>query len=428
MTVPMPPRNDTLDWLLQVAYTTGRLFVRNRLQNHAAATAFYFMLSATPLLLLLSYGTQWLAGLAETSNLATILLAALYQQLHLEALTDLGFIPNQAQLAAGGVGLLTLVLSSRGLVHAVHGAFHVIFPEDQHRPNLVRAWVIPLIIIPIAFLLVGVAAAIQAVLGFLAQYDFLGDHTATLLRALNLILAFAILWGLILNTYWGLPKPHPAWRQAALLAFLAAFTLFLLVWGFELFFKVEKYRSVYGGLGGVVFILIGAYLAGSVFYLWAQCLYTLDKVDVEALEKLFLAQDPNHEGPGALERYVFGRADRLLNKYGRSVTAGTVLIREGDTSKEAFFLYSGLAGLYKTIQGQDQKLGTLGEGQLFGEMAYLLGEARTATVTAETDLVVLVFPPELLEELMAYSAPLSRRIIGTLAQRLVRMNQAAAGG
>jgi hypothetical protein len=31
----------------------------------------------------------------------------------------------------------------------------------------------------------------------------------------------------------------------------------------------------------------------------------------------------------------------------------------------------------------------------------------------------------MLEELMRYSAPLSRRIIGSLAQRLMRMNQAA---
>ena len=43
------------------------------------------------------------------------------------------------------------------------------------------------------------------------------------------------------------------------------------------------------------------------------------------------------------------------------------------------------------------------------------------------DLTALVLPPELLEELMRYSAPLSRRIIGALAQRLMRMNQSAAG-
>jgi len=35
---------------------------------------------------------------------------------------------------------------------------------------------------------------------------------------------------------------------------------------------------------------------------------------------------------------------------------------------------------------------------------------------------VLALPPHLLEELMRHSAPLSRRIIDTLCQRLERMN------
>jgi membrane protein len=38
-------------------------------------------------------------------------------------------------------------------------------------------------------------------------------------------------------------------------------------------------------------------------------------------------------------------------------------------------------------------------------------------------VTALVLPPELLEELMRYSAPLSRHIIDTLCQRLDRMNQ-----
>ncbi|NWG86621.1 MAG: cyclic nucleotide-binding domain-containing protein, partial [Hydrogenophilaceae bacterium] len=63
------------------------------------------------------------------------------------------------------------------------------------------------------------------------------------------------------------------------------------------------------------------------------------------------------------------------------------------------------------------------QGELFGEMAYLLGEPRTATVVAETEVIVLALPPQMLEELMRYSAPFSRRIIGSLCQRLKVMNQ-----
>ncbi|HAN55601.1 MAG TPA: cyclic nucleotide-binding protein, partial [Betaproteobacteria bacterium] len=57
-----------------------------------------------------------------------------------------------------------------------------------------------------------------------------------------------------------------------------------------------------------------------------------------------------------------------------------------------------------------------------GEMAYLLGEPRTATVKAETDVLLIAFPPLVLEELMASSPQLSRQIIAALAQRLKRMN------
>lgn len=421
MPPPLPQRNDRLDWLMQVAYTTGRLFARNGLQNHAAATAFYFMLSATPLLLLLAWGAQGLATMAETSNLATILLAALYEQMRLGVLTDMGFIPSQSRLSAGGVGLLTLILSSRGLVSAAQSAFQAIFPEEaRHRPAWL-SWLLPLVIIPIAFLLVGLAAGVHVVLGYLAHIQLLGPQTTQALKLVSGLTGGAIVWAMIAFAYWRLPTTRPPARLAGLLALFATLSLAGLLYGFDLFFKLERYRAVYGALGGVVFILIGTYLAAVVFYLWAQCLYALGKVDVAALEKLMVGG----EGANKLEGYVFGRADRLLHKYGRTYATGDTLIEEGDTrTKEAYFLYSGRVTLLKNVQGRAERLGGLDAGQFFGEMAYLLGEARTATVVAETEVVALVFPPNMLEELMSYSAPLSRRIVNTLAQRLMRMNQA----
>jgi membrane protein len=131
------------------------------------------------------------------------------------------------------------------------------------------------------------------------------------------------------------------------------------------------------------------------------------------------------EGASKLEGFVFGRANRLLDKYGRNYRPGEVMIVEGDQSEEAFFLYSGSAAAYKNANGGEHRLATLAEGQLFGEMAYLLKEKRTATVRAETEVVALVLPPAMLEQLMRHSAPLSRRIIATLCQRLEKMNQAA---
>ncbi len=414
-------QRNSLDGLLQSTLTAWRLFIKNELQNHAAATAFYFLLSTAPLVLLLTYAAQYLAVLAETSTPAVMLLAALYQQFRLDELSALGLIPQKAQVAAGGVGLLTLVLSSRGLVNAVQSAFRVIFPDESKRPFVLN-WVLPLVIIPLVIGLVMVAVAVQASLTFFADVELLGAARSDFLKALNLLLALLAVWGLFYTALRRLPLHRPPPRPTMLVSALATLTWAALFYGFGAFFQVEKYQAVYGALGGVVFILIGAYFACMAFYFWAQFLYALTKVDVAALEKLFLGGAGS--GANKLESLVFARANRLLAKYGRHYAAGEMLIREGDTSREAYFLYAGQAAVYKQFADSEKRLIELNEGSLLGEMAYLLNEPRTASVRAETEVTALVLPPAMLEELMRYSAPLSRRIIAALAQRLVRMNQA----
>jgi membrane protein len=173
-----------------------------------------------------------------------------------------------------------------------------------------------------------------------------------------------------------------------------------------------------------VFILIGAYFAALLFFLWAQFLFALTKADVSALEKLFIGKH-NQDTETRIESYVFGRSGRLLSKYGKAFAKGETLIKEGEHSKTSFLLVEGEVGVYKESDGPSRKLGKLGKGELFGEMAYLLNEPRTATVIAETEVKALVLPPDTLEELMRYSAPLSRHIIDTLCQRLERMNQSS---
>lgn len=418
-----------LSWPLQLALTTVRLFGQNGLQNHAAATAFYFLLSATPLLLLLSYALQLLGRIAENSIPATILMAALYDQLRLDNLTTLGFIPRQAQLTVGGVGLLTLLLSSRGLVNAVQGAFRVIFP-DQNRRSLVLSWVLPLVILPLLFLLMGMAVLAQITLNFLAQNHFIGVSNAHFLQVLNSLFGFAMVWSLLFAAYWRLPRQNPPALTAAIFALAATSSLGLLFSIFGSFFKLEHFHNLYGAPGSVVFVLIGAYFAFLLLYLWAQALYAYGKADITALEKLFLGSRTDQgggKGAGRLEGYVFGDTHRLLEKYGEIHPSGHTLIEEGSDTRTSYFLYAGRAVAYKRTDDGRRQLGELHAGQLFGEMAYLLGEKRTASIVADTEITVLALPPQVLEELMNHSAPLSRRIIDTLCQRLQRMILASPG-
>lgn len=70
----------------------------------------------------------------------------------------------------------------------------------------------------------------------------------------------------------------------------------------------------------------------------------------------------------------------------RTVSAGTVLVREGDPGDAMFFIASGEVDVTNATLNV-----SLGEGEFFGEMALLSRHPRTATVSAtrSTDLLVM---------------------------------------
>lgn len=418
-----PTRRDRLDWLLQLAATTWRLFSKNELLNHAAAVSLYFLLSTAPLVLLLLYATRLVEQWAEGSVVGTILLAALHEQFHLDALRGFGLLPAKARLAASGLGILALLIASRGLVNALQSAFRVIFPAEARR-RFVVSWISPLLIVPLAFMLVALSVAAREIVEFLAQPSLIGAWRADILRIASGLVGLLMVWGLVFLAYWRLPLRRPPLRPTFAISLLATLSIYGLGWAFGHFVEAKQYRALYGSLGGVVFVLIGVYLVSIAFFAWAQCLYAVTQVDIAALARLF----PGAETPNGsrLEKLAFARDHRLFEKYGLTLPAGSVLLREGDSGELSYYLHSGRVALYKGgIDGK--RLGQIEQGELFGEMAYLLKEPRTATVVAETDITVLALPPQILEELMRYSAPLSRRIVGSLCQRLKLMNQATTG-
>ncbi len=72
------------------------------------------------------------------------------------------------------------------------------------------------------------------------------------------------------------------------------------------------------------------------------------------------------------------------------IPEGHVLIREGGAAKEFIVILSGTARVTRGSAVGDVRVADVGSGDFLGEMALLAGTPRTATVTATTDLVVLV--------------------------------------
>lgn len=96
------------------------------------------------------------------------------------------------------------------------------------------------------------------------------------------------------------------------------------------------------------------------------------------------------------------------------VPSGTVLTSEGAPGREFFLIVEGNADC--TIGGQ--RAAQFGPGDFFGEMSLLDGGPRTATVTAVTDMDVLVLDAREFASLLAASPSITSKILATLARRL----------
>jgi len=70
------------------------------------------------------------------------------------------------------------------------------------------------------------------------------------------------------------------------------------------------------------------------------------------------------------------------------IKEGSVIIEEGSWAYYAYVLQSGRAKVWKNINNKQVLVGTLKEGDIFGEMSFFGMAKRTATVTADSDVIV----------------------------------------
>jgi len=99
------------------------------------------------------------------------------------------------------------------------------------------------------------------------------------------------------------------------------------------------------------------------------------------------------------------------------VRAGQRLVGEGEYDRDLFVITRGEA----TVTKGGRKLSTLGPGDFFGELALLARIARTASVTATTDMRVVVLGPREIEQVIDHEPVLGRRMLEAMAKRVRAM-------
>lgn len=113
-----------------------------------------------------------------------------------------------------------------------------------------------------------------------------------------------------------------------------------------------------------------------------------------------------------------------LEKCAEDFKAGETLFLEGDDSTDMYVLVSGRLEIYK----DDKLISDITEpGALVGEMSYLLGSRRTATVKAGTDVRVIIIASGKIAEFFADFPDLTPSIAQNLAQRLQETTRVVHG-
>ncbi len=101
---------------------------------------------------------------------------------------------------------------------------------------------------------------------------------------------------------------------------------------------------------------------------------------------------------------ILGRAK------GKTYGDGQCVVEEGDTGDSIFVIKKGSAKVSAHIMGKAIELATLGEGDVFGEVAFLTGRPRTASVIASGRLAVLEVDRLLLEDIIEKHPELLERL------------------
>jgi CRP/FNR family transcriptional regulator, cyclic AMP receptor protein len=111
----------------------------------------------------------------------------------------------------------------------------------------------------------------------------------------------------------------------------------------------------------------------------------------------------------------------------RSFPAGVRVFHEGDHSDACYLVRKGdLRVTREHPDGRAIALATLGPGDIFGELAMLDGEARSASVETLSDSELLALPAADVRRLLADHPGISVKLIAALTRRLRETNERVA--
>lgn len=403
-------------------------FSRHEMANHAAAGAYSFLLSAIPAVLVIIF----ISSIAVASFDSTRILRLLGPALDAFGgrATLASFIAKPLAGFTGAFGLINLIWAARLFVVSIQRGIRVVY-SDVSTINQVREGLLTFVaelVIIIGVVLIMAASQVARTVFEAMEWTVTPPLPGLALRTGFGLLPLLSLWLFVFLTYRNIPPHKPPARIAGINAILCviAYAVFGYVLGLTL--NAERYGLLYGILGNLIAGLIKVYFFFWLYFFFAELGYTMEFFD-SLLFARFHRVSTAEKPAGRIERALFAEPSRLFRRYAREYVAGQTIFARGDQDRSALYLYKGSVDidLVPPEERRGSPLSTVGEGEFFGEMAWMLDEPRSAWATATGDCTVFVLPPAVFERFLAQDAGASMRLATLLAERLKANNDARAG-
>ncbi|WP_320169757.1 cyclic nucleotide-binding domain-containing protein [Maridesulfovibrio sp.] len=111
----------------------------------------------------------------------------------------------------------------------------------------------------------------------------------------------------------------------------------------------------------------------------------------------------------------------------RTFHKGKLIFAEGQESKVAYMIKAGTVDIFRKLENKKTVLATLRRGDIFGEMALLTDQKRTAYAEASSFCELVVLTEEMMNKLLNSSPGTVKKIVELLAKRVVATDGKSSG-
>ena len=408
--------------ILQRLWITFEYFLKNGLANHAAAGAYSLLLSAAPVLLILSFlisrlfinSPETIAELFQHSSFLSGVYNVKDLVINFLSSAKLGYI----EIISG----ITILWTARLCALSIQRGIGAIFPSPGF--NIVRSTVITIALGFIILLFI----SLMLLKSSFAHYFFNSVNIpgfkilySTVLVLPSRILAPVCLTLMTLLSYRFVPPKPPKWKYIIRGTLVSMVLYQVFSFGFLLIVNPSRYNLLYGALGRLFLFMINVYFFFTFFFFGAQLVMIQNFSDVLLFIRFRLIHSRG-TAPVMPWDKLFNSPARPVRKLIRNYREGDIVFARGSQGKEVYYILSGKAGVYMDDECRG-RISLIEETHFFGEMEFINSEARSATIKAETDLSVLELPPELFRSIVQTDPATDQNIITDLTERIIAMNR-----